>query len=70
MQASLAEVELLSPISDWENAERNVYVIAGCRRLSVPAPLGGLMAYCAIHGLKSCPPQSSGAQRVLNSQFN
>jgi hypothetical protein len=40
MQASFAEVELLSPTCDWENAERSVYVIAGCGRSSAPAPPG------------------------------
>jgi hypothetical protein len=36
MQASFAEVKLLSPTSDWQNAERSVYVIAGRGQLSAP----------------------------------
>ena len=36
MQASFAEVKLLSPTSDWQNAERSVYVIAGRGELSLP----------------------------------
>jgi hypothetical protein len=36
MQASFADVKLLSPTSDWQNAERSVYVIAGCGALTEP----------------------------------
>jgi Spermine/spermidine synthase domain len=32
MQASFADVRLLSPTDDWDNAGRSVYVLAGCSK--------------------------------------
>ena len=60
MQASFAEVALLSPTSDWQNAERSVYVIAGRGDCLRRCALGGSTAYCMAHELTSFPTPSCG----------